>query len=429
MAKGDGSITKRGTNLWEVSLSLGRDPITGKYARKSLTAHGTKADARKARDKLKRDLENGLRIAEADTSFGIFADEWIDAKAKSGDIGDGREAVLRNHVKLLKRYIGNVPLSKIDAQMVERLYRRIRDDKIKERGSYSNTTLRMVHTTMNQIMAKAVDYDLILRNPCERVKAPKPDDNDRRSLTVEESVRLLRQIDATESAAYADMAEKEERQRSRGNDAERSYLRGLPDISSALCARIGLASGMRRGEVLALVWGRVSLSTGAVRVEKSLDAHGKPKAPKSKAGFRTIYLDRETVEHLRAWKAHQAAHLASIGVHQGDETPVCCSEVGSYLDGRNFSRWWRSFRERAGFPGLRFHELRHTQATQLFAQGVDAKTIQTRMGHYSAAFTLDRYAHAVPENDMAAAQKIGDLFRNGREEEPPAFKVVRAKSA
>lgn len=65
-------------------------------------------------------------------------------------------------------------------------------------------------------------------------------------------------------------------------------------------------------------------------------------------------------------------------------------------------------------PRLRFHELRHTQASQLLASGVDVKTVQTRLGHSSASLTLDWYAHALPENDRKAARIIGDLFSEDR---------------
>lgn len=68
------------------------------------------------------------------------------------------------------------------------------------------------------------------------------------------------------------------------------------------------------------------------------------------------------------------------------------------------------FRKDNDFASLKFHELRHTQATQLLANGVDVKTVQTRLGHANASITLNWYAHSVPENDRRAAQIIGDLF-------------------
>lgn len=79
----------------------------------------------------------------------------------------------------------------------------------------------------------------------------------------------------------------------------------------------------------------------------------------------------------------------------------------------NFERFWRKFKQDKGFVGLRFHELRHTQATQLLANGVDVKTVQTRMGHAIASITLNQYAHAVPENDLRAADLLGPIIGTG----------------
>ena len=91
----------------------------------------------------------------------------------------------------------------------------------------------------------------------------------------------------------------------------------------------------------------------------------------------------------------------------------------------NFERWWREFRTNAGFEGLRFHELRHTQATQLLANGVDLKTAQDRMGHANGAITLNWYAHAVPENDEKAAQLVGEIFKPT----PNKARIVDLKTA
>ncbi|MEF9877688.1 MAG: tyrosine-type recombinase/integrase, partial [Gordonibacter sp.] len=86
-------------------------------------------------------------------------------------------------------------------------------------------------------------------------------------------------------------------------------------------------------------------------------------------------------------------------------------------------RWWRQFRTRFGFDNLKFHELRHTQATQLLANGVDVKAVQTRLGHSNASLTLNWYAHAIPENDEKAAQLVGELF--ARKPEKPRIIEVR----
>ena len=147
-------------------------------------------------------------------------------------------------------------------------------------------------------------------------------------------------------------------------------------------------------------------------VKRSYTPALKLKEPKTRAGFRTIALDHETAAHLADWKVVQAQCLATLGEDnaQSDETPVCCTDVGGLYDPTNFYRWWDVFRKEHGFETLKFHELRHTQATQLLANGVDVKTVQTRMGHANASITLNWYAHAVPDNDRMAAKIIGNLF-------------------
>lgn len=207
--------------------------------------------------------------------------------------------------------------------------------------------------------------------------------------------------------------QKEERHDKRGNSTNRSYIIGLVNISSIMAVRIAIATGMRRGEVLGLMWKDIHFGDVCeLHVRRAYTPALKLKEPKTKSGFRTIAIDSVTAERLKAWKILQAECLDTLGeaLAQTEDTPVCCSNIGGLYDPEYFYGWWNSFRKQAGFPKLRFHELRHTQATQLLANGVDVKMVQTRLGHANASITLNWYAHAVPENDRKAAQLIGDLF-------------------
>ena len=142
------------------------------------------------------------------------------------------------------------------------------------------------------------------------------------------------------------------------------------------------------------------------------------KEPKTAAGVRSLFVDQDTLAHLAAWKEFQASALARIGMKedgvplfaQTDATPVCCTDTGSWLDPTNLGRWWNRYRKEIGLPDFRMHELRHTQATMLLGNGVDVKTVQTRLGHSTSALTLDQYAHAIPANDKAAADLMGSIY-------------------
>ena len=110
------------------------------------------------------------------------------------------------------------------------------------------------------------------------------------------------------------------------------------------------------------------------------------------------------------WKQRQAKELAKLDIEVTEDTPVCCTDVGSMMRVDNFETWWSNWRKTQGFDGLKFHELRHTQATVLLANGVDVKTVQTRLGHANPSITRGWYAHAIPENDHEAADIFGNLF-------------------
>ena len=423
--KGDGCLTALGRNKWRVFVDFGVNPITKKRERVTRVVNGTKAEARKVRDELRKEHESGLRADADKMTFAELSAIWNDARTTSGTIASTTAYKDKYTLNTLLNYLGAINIKEITPAVVESLYSTIKCDKEKAGSSFGGTSMRHLHVMLKQIMGKAVDYDLLLRNPCDRVKAPKADEPDRKSLTVEEAARLLVCIDEAEADAYANMEAKEARQTARGNLFGREYLRGLNIVGNVLAVRIGLATGMRRGEVFGLCWGSIDLESRRLNVTQSLTSLGEVKPPKSKAGIRTVAIDATTCAHLRAWKQRQALELLKVGLKLGDSTPVCCSEKGGFIDLHNFERWWRTFRNENGFMELKFHELRHTQATQLLANGVDVKTVQTRLGHSNAALTLNWYAHAIPENDEKAADMLGNLFA-GMPKETPIIEVKTA---
>ena len=87
---------------------------------------------------------------------------------------------------------------------------------------------------------------------------------------------------------------------------------------------------------------------------------------------------------------------------------------GRDANGKPYSRVNKKPKRSIHYEGLKFHELRHTQATLLLASGEDIKTVQARLGHSKASTTLDMYAHAIPEKDKECAKMIGDLL-NGKQ--------------
>ena len=273
MAKGDGSITEVRRGVWRVRIDFGTAPVTGKRAVVSRNVHGSKADARKVRDRIRQEHDSGLSFEAATVTFGEFAQTWQDARVASGELSLRTIKDGEYMVACFSKYLGSVRLADIDPHTVESLYAAIRKDKTDAGRPVNGTTMHKFHVVLKQIMQKAVDHDLILRNPCDRVKAPKKHEPERRSLTLEESARLLRCVDEAEAEAYAALKGKEARQTERGNLFGRSAIHGLYPICNVLAVRIGLATGMRLGE-----------GTGAVAAMPLLDM------------ARAVYMDCYTFE-------------------------------------------------------------------------------------------------------------------------------------
>lgn len=414
--KGTGQIEKRG-NAWRIVICLGTDPVTGKRKRKFKTVHGTKAEATRTMNRMIRDLENGLKSEAETITFGEYSSNWHNERKVMGALKPSSLEFEQWALDKLNAYIEHIRLCDLDPASIRALYKQMAEDGV------SKSAIGKLHMKLKQVLGCSVNDGLVLKNPCNCVEKPQKSQlSKRESLTQNEAARLLRILcDAS------------------GTD------------SRIIAVRIALATGMRRGEVLGLTWKHVDLEGYSIKVSQQYTPTGIA-ATKTENGNRRISIDFETAEALKVWKEEQSKSLRSLHIEQKPETPVISSKLGGFIDPRNFSRWFSSFcilndfahyeddegnvvecaKDAEGWPvdergrrysrsnrkpavkkhyvGLKFHELRHTQATLLIANGVDFKTVSTRLGHSDVSLTLNLYAHAMPEKDRAAANTISNIL-------------------
>src|SRR5262249_47383005 len=157
-----------------------------------------------------------------------------------------------------------------------------------------------------------------------------------------------------------------------------------------------LSTGMRRGETLALRWKNVDLERGTLRVVESLEQTKSGirfKAPKTDR-VRVVTLPAFATEALKRHKREQTEELLMLGTRQTGDNRVCGRADGLPLQPQtlthNFTRLVGRLRD---LLRVRFHDLRHSHATQLLLDGVHPKIAQERLGHASIATTLDLYSH------------------------------------
>ena len=161
-----------------------------------------------------------------------------------------------------------------------------------------------------------------------------------------------------------------------------------------MCAAL---TGMRHGELFGLRWEDIDLESNRIFVRRAL-WRGKFVTPKSRRSRRAI----DMAPTLRA-----ALSRLSSRFHGG---LVFCSSNGKPIDPDNFvHRVWRLVLRRAELRRVRFHDLRHTYASLLIAQGAHPKYIQAQLGHASIQTTLDRYGHLMPDAHAAEARKLDRL--------------------
>ena len=169
---------------------------------------------------------------------------------------------------------------------------------------------------------------------------------------------------------------------------------------------IELATGLRRGELLGLKWDDIDFKNGILHVRRQvMRQEGKMvEAPlKTKNSYRSIAIPADAVEVLK---------MQRDKIGNGSEY-VFPSPTGGPMSSDSVLHMLQRALKRAGLERIRFHDLRHTFATLALQNGVDVKTVSGMLGHYSAGFTLDTYAHVTTAAQRNAANTMGNVLSCG----------------
>ena len=172
---------------------------------------------------------------------------------------------------------------------------------------------------------------------------------------------------------------------------------------------VALAAGLRQGEALGLHWSDVDLETGTLTVRQTLQrVAGKLELGEAKTDRspRTLHLPGFAVEALRCHKIRQLEERLQAGPMWQDRGLVFTTHTGGPIAKENFRRTWARLLKRAALPAIRFHDLRHSCASLLRAQGADARLIMEILGHSQISTTLDVYTHLFQPAGKDAAGRL-----------------------
>ena len=374
-ANGEGNLRKRKDGRWEGRYTAGRDPETGKAIYKSVLGK-TQAEAKA---KLKQAIEEakGLDAAKVGRyTVGQWVEVWFEHYAKV-KVRPSSHQTYRGYIdNHIKPSIGKIPLEKLTSLELQKLYKKLleggrveRIESRKQSKGLSAKTVRNIHQIISSAMKLAQEQKLIASNPAEGCALPRMGHQEMKTLPVEQLHSFLRE--AKDSGVF-----------------ELYYLE--------------LATGLRRGELLGLKWEDIDLERGDLRVRRQIARiNGEVvEAPlKTKNAYRTLPLAEDTVSILLEQKKKVAG------------SPwVFPSSTGGPISPDSVLHMLHRVLKRAGLPRIRFHDLRHTFATLALQNGVDVKTVSGMLGHFSAGFTLDTYAHVTTASQRQAAKTMGSVL-------------------
>ena len=374
-ANGEGSIRKRSDGRWEGRYTVGYDE-NGKVKMKNVLGK-TQAEVK---EKLKEKIEEAkvLDVSKSEAyTVGEWAVLWFEIYAKPNIRERTADYYNRYITKHIVPCLGDIKLNKLTGRQIQKMYNdllnhgRERVSQKEKNPGLSGTYVHGVHVMLHNCLNRAVKERLLVRNPADDVIVPKIDKKEMKILPPE-------QVKAYLKAAS---------------------VRGVLPLFY-----LELTSGLRKGEIAALLWSDLDVENCTLSVTKQLvssrDGELKITQPKTATSVRLISLPQETVELL---KEEHAKHPLNIYMFPSPRT-------GGMYHPDSIVKLHEKILNDAGIEHLRFHDLRHSFATYALQSGADVKTLSCMLGHYSAGFTLNTYCHATRDMQADAAKKIGGFI-------------------
>lgn len=378
-ANNSGTIRQRADGRWEARVTVGVNPVTGKQIRQSIYG-STQNEVRKAMIKVLAKIDNGTFVVPNRVTVAEWLDEWLKTfcsiSLKQYTI-NGYSVVIENH---LKPNIGDMKLQDVKGLHIQRMY-----NKLISEGS-APKTVKNIGAVAHKAFSVAVKQGLISNNPCDAAELPRVPRHEIKPLTDDDIPLFLKLIS--------------------GHPMENAF---------AVC----LIAGLREGECLGLSWRQVDFENGVIVVDQQLQRHKEKGgkyfiAPFTKSDRpRQLVLPPIVFEYLKKERNTQKINQVAAGPKWENEFGlVFTNKNGKHLAFATFYYQFKDIVKEMGRPELRPHDLRHTCATVAIATGSDVKSVQNLLGHATASFTLNVYAHASQKMMEETALKVQNYYQN-----------------
>lgn len=348
------------TKNWSVVIELGR--INGKRKQKWYTVHGDKKTAEKFLIEKLNELEHGIYVDSKNMTLEEYLNYWYEQCCITKLSPTTYESYKRNIDKYIIPSLGNIRLSNLLPLQLQSFYNNLAT-------TLSNTSIVYIHRILHSALNQAMKWDLVVRNVANNVEPPK---KEKYRATILNSEQLAQLIEA------------------------------IKDTYIYIPVMIAISTGMRRGEVLGLTWNNVDLEHATIKVIQAIYPTKNGLVvlpPKTSTSNRKISLPPTLVAILKDYKSKC----------KNDNNYVCTVEDGSLISPSSLNHKFKQVLKYNGLPNIRFHDLRHSHASLLLSQGVQAKVISERLGHSNINITMDLYSHIYEATNIEVANNF-DVF-------------------
>lgn len=388
------TIEKRGENSYRFTVYLPRD-ANGKYPKKYKTI---KVEGKYTPKQLKEYLEgeylkfknevlSGNYVEIKKMKFTDFVQEWKKKYAEKELSG----TTVRNHRFVLERHIlpviGHMYISDINTMMLLDLLDNLKRHDRKD-GKLSTYRVIDVYRTLRSIFKWAKEWKVITDDPTEGIKKPKLKDDEKHNPQVYDEYEVYDILQLLQN--------------------EPIHWRAFMTLA--------ITAGTRRGENLGLEWSDIDFENNTISINKSIvieDSGPVVKSPKTKKSKRIISLPPSVMEELKEYRKYWIETKLKRGEKwiEHERQWLFHKFDGTFMYPTSPSSWWRKFTANNGIRHIRLHDLRHTSASLLIAQGIHEKIISERLGHSTIKTTMDIYGHVIRAADQAAANTFESLFQ------------------
>lgn len=378
-ANNGGTIRQRPDGTWESRITLGTNPGTGKPLRKSFYGKTQKEVRQKMTEALNA-LDNGTYQPTSKLTVAAWMQEWLDTfcanKLKPYTV-TSYKGIIANHIN---NHMGAIQIQAVKGSHVQRMYNKMIE------GGASPKTVKNVGAVAHKAFSMAVKQGLISVNPCDAAELPHMQQHEIKPLTDADIPAFLEAIEADSMCNIF-----------------------------ALC----LFAGLREGEALGLSWSAVDFEKRSITIcqqlQKEKTKGGQYKiVPFTKSNKpRTITPPPIAFDYLKREQKRQAENRLKAGsLWSNPNNLVFTDETGDNLKIFTFYSHFKKIAASIGRPDARPHDLRHTCATVAISTGSDVKSVQSMLGHATASFTLNVYAHTSEKMMLDTADRMQNYYNS-----------------